>query len=82
MSLEEIVVNQLVFVLGAPDAVLDPDSAVGQLQDVLSSLAQLSGADLSAVRRIAEGQLDGPVQADVRDALRELVLLLDEIEAA
>ena len=81
--LAEIVVDQLVFVLAAPDDVLDPDSGVVVLQSALSRLAELPPAELSLVRQAAEGRLaDGQHPAEIDGALRELVLLLDEIEAA
>jgi hypothetical protein len=83
MTLADIVVDQLVFVLGAPDDVLDPDSAVAVLQDVMSRLAELPAAELALVRQVAEGRLaGGQYPAEIEGALRELVLLLDEIEAA
>jgi len=82
MTLADIVVDQLVFVLGAPDDVLDPDSAVVVLQDVMSSMAELPAAELAPVRQVAEGRLaDGGHPAEIEGALRELVLLLDEIDA-
>ena len=81
--LAEIVVDQLVFVLAAPDDVLDPDSGVVVLQNALSRLAELPPAELAPVRQAAEGRLaDGQHPAEIDGALRELVLLLDEIEAA
>ena len=83
MTLADIVVDQLVFVLAAPDDVLDPDGAVVVLQDVMSSLAELPAAERAPVRQVAEGRLeDGQHPAEIEGALRELVLLLDEIEAA
>ena len=83
MMLAEIVVDQLVFLLGAPDDVLDPDSAVVVLQDVMSRMAELPAAERAPVRQVAEGRLaDGQHPAEIEGALRELVLLLDEIEAA
>jgi hypothetical protein len=82
MMLADIVVDQLVFVLGAPDEVLDPDSAVVVLQDVMTRLAELPAAERAPVRRVAEGRLaEGGHPAETEGALRELVLLLDEIEA-
>ena len=83
MTLAEIVVDQLVFVLGAPDDVLDPDRAAVVLQDVMSRMAELPAAELAPVRQVAEGRLAaGQHPAGIESALRELVLLLDEIEAA
>ena len=83
MTLAEIVVDQLVFVLGAPDDVLDQDSAVELLDGVMTSLAQLSAAELQPVRAAAESRLAGGQEVgEAEDALRELVLLLDEIAAA
>ena len=83
MTLAEIVVDQLVFVLGAPEDVLDQDSAVDLLQGVMMSLAELPAPDRAPVRLVAESRLAaGEQPAGVQDALRELVLLLDEIEAA
>jgi hypothetical protein len=83
MMLADIVVDQLVFVLGAPDDVLDPDSAVAALQDVMSRLAELPAAELAPVRHAVEGRLaEGQHPAETEGALRELILLLDEIEAA
>jgi hypothetical protein len=83
VTLAEIVVDQLVFVLGAPDDVLDQDSAVDLLQGVMMSLAELPAPELEPVRQVAETRLAvGQHPAGVEDALRELVLLLDEIEAA
>ena len=57
MMLAEIVVDQLVFVLAAPDDVLDPDSAVVVLQDVMTRLAELPAEELAPVRQVAEGRL-------------------------
>ena len=83
MMLAEIVVDQLVFLLAAPDDVLDPDSGVIVLQNVMSALAELAPADLAPVRHVAETRLaDGQHPAEIDSALRELVLLLDEIQAA
>ena len=83
MTLAEIVVDQLVFVLGAPEDVLDQDSAVDLLQGMMTSLAELPAPELQPVRQVAESRLAGGRQATgAEDALRELVLLLDEIEAA
>ena len=83
MTLAEIVVDQLVFVLGAPDDVLDPDSAVVVLQDVMSRLEELPPEEFATVRSAAEGRLaEGEHPAETEAALRELVLLLDEIAAA
>ena len=83
MMLADIVVDQLVFVLGAPDDVLDPDSAVAVLQDVMTRLAELPTTERAPVRQVAEGRLaEGQHPAEIEGALRELVLLLDEIEAA
>ena len=68
MMLADIVVDQLVFVLGAPDDVLDPE---------------LPTTERAPVRQVAEGRLaEGQHPAEIEGALRELVLLLDEIEAA
>jgi hypothetical protein len=81
--LAEIVVDQMVFLLAAPDDVLDPDSGVVVLQNVMSSLAELPAEELAPVRQVAEDRLaDGEHPAEIDGALRELVLLLDEIEAA
>ena len=81
MMLAEIVVDQLVFVLAAPDDVLDPDSGVVVLQNALSRLARLPAAEVASVRQVAEGRLaDGQHPAEIDGALQELVLLLDEIE--
>ncbi len=83
MRLADIVVDQLVFVLGAPDDVLDPDSAIVVLQDVMTRMAELPAEELAPVRQVAEGRLaEGQQSAEIEGALRELVLLLDEIEAA
>jgi hypothetical protein len=83
MMLADIVVDQLVFLLAAPDDVLDPDAAVAVLQSVMSGLAELSGEELAPVRHVAEDRLaDGQHPEEIDTALRELVLLLDEIEAA
>ena len=83
MMLAEIVVDQLVFLLAAPDDVLDPDSGVVVLQNVMSSMAELPAEELAPVRQVAEARLaDGEHPAEIDGALRELVLLLDEIEAA
>ena len=81
MTLAEIVVDQLVFVLGAPDEVLDPDAAVDLLETGVSGLAGLPPADLASVRQVAESRVAGAPADRVDDALRELVLLLDEIAA-
>jgi len=83
VTLAEIVVDQLVFVLGAPEDVLDQDSAVDLLQGMMTSLAKLPAPELQPVREVAETRLAGGRHATgTEDALRELVLLLDEIEAA
>jgi hypothetical protein len=83
MMLADIVVDQLVFVLGAPDDVLDPDSAIVVLQDVMTRMAELPAEELAPVRQVAEGRLTGGQHsAEIEGALRELVLLLDEIEVA
>ena len=83
MMLAEIVVDQLVFFLAAPDDVLDPDSGVVVLQNVMSRMAELPAEELAPVRQVAEARLaDGQHPAEIDGALRELVLLLDEIEAA
>ena len=83
MKLADIVVDQLVFVLGAPDDVLDPDSAIEVLQDVMTRMSQLPPAELAPVRQVAEARLaEGQHSEEIEGALRELVLLLDEIEAA
>ena len=83
MMLADIVVDQLVFVLGAPDDVLDPDSAIEVLQDVMTHMSQLPPAELAPVRQVAEARLaEGQHSEEIEGALRELVLLLDEIEAA
>jgi hypothetical protein len=83
MTLADIVVDQLVFVLGAPDEVLDPDSAVVVLQDVMTRMAELPAEELAPVRQATESRLaEGQHSAEIDGALRELVLLLDEIEAA
>jgi hypothetical protein len=82
VTLAEIVVDQLVFVLGAPEEVLDPDAAVDVLESVVSRLSALPTEELAAVRQVAEdGQEGGPHPPPVADALRELVLLLDEVDA-
>ncbi len=83
MTLADIVVDQLLFVLAAPDDVLDPDSGVVVLQDALSRLARLPAAEVASVRQVAEGRLaDGQHPAEIDGALQELVLLLDEIRTA
>jgi hypothetical protein len=83
MTLAEIVVDQLVFLLAAPDDVLDPDSGVIVLQNVLSRLEELPAEERAPVRQVVDGRLaDGQHPAEIDGALRELVLLLDEIEAA
>jgi hypothetical protein len=82
MTLAEIVVDQLVFVLGAPEEVLDPDAAVDLLETGVTGLAGLPPADLASVRQVAESRAAGAASGDgADDALRELVLLLDEIAA-
>jgi len=83
VSLAEIVVDQLVFLLAAPDDVLDPDSGVVVLQNALSRLEELPAADVASVRGVTDARLaDGRHPAEIDGALRELVLLLDEIQAA
>jgi hypothetical protein len=83
MMLAEIVVDQLLFLLAAPDDVLDPDSGVVVLQNAMTRLAGLPSAELAPVRDAAEGRLaDGQHPEEIDSALRELMLLLDEIEAA
>ena len=83
MTLADIVVDQLVFLLAAPDDVLDPDSGVVVLQNAMTRLAELPAAELAPVRDAAEGRLnDGEHPEEIDSALRELVLLLDEIDAA
>jgi hypothetical protein len=83
MKLADIVVDQLVFLLAAPEDVLEPDSAVNVLQDVMSRLAEVPAEELAPVRQVAEGRLaDGRQPEEIEAALRELVLLLDEIGAA
>jgi len=82
MTLAEIVVDQLVFVLAAPEEVLDPDAAVDLLDSVVTRLAALAPEELAAVRQVTEAGLAGSHHpAAVADALRELSLLLEEIEA-
>jgi hypothetical protein len=81
MTLAEIVVDQLVFVLGAPEEVLDPDAAIDLLETGVTGLAALPPADLASVRKVAESRVAGSSANGMDDALRELVLLLDEIEA-
>jgi hypothetical protein len=84
MTLAEIVVDQLVFVLGAPEEVLDPDAAVDLLESGVTGLAGLPPADLASVRQVAQSRVSGSVADTAHtkdDALRELVLLLDEIAA-
>jgi hypothetical protein len=83
MRLADIVVDQLVFVLAAPDDVLDPDSAVEVLQDVMTRMVELPAAELAPVRQVTEARLaEGQHSEEIEGALRELVLLLDQIEAA
>jgi hypothetical protein len=83
MMLADIVVDQLVFLLAAPEDVLEPDSAVNVLQDAMSRLAEVSAEEVAPVRRVAEQRLaDGQQPEEIEAALRELVLLLDEIQAA
>jgi hypothetical protein len=83
MTLADIVVDQLVFLLAAPDDVLDADSGVIVLQEVLSRLGELSAGERAPVRQVVEARLaDSQHPAEIDGALRELVLLLDEIEAA
>jgi hypothetical protein len=76
-------VDQLVFLLAVPEDVLDPDSAVNVLQDLLSRLAEVPAEELAPVRQVADERLaDGQHPEEIDTALRELVLLLDEIQAA
>ena len=83
MTLAEILVDQLVFLLAAPDDVLDADSGVVVLQNALSQMSELPAAELAPVRQVADGRLaDGQHPAEIDGALKELVLLLDEIDAA
>lgn len=83
MRLADIVVDQLVFLLAVPEDVLDPDSAVNVLQDLLSRLAEVPAEELAPVRQVADERLaDGQHPEEIDTALRELVLLLDEIQAA
>jgi hypothetical protein len=83
MMLADIVVDQLVFLLAAPDDVLDPDSAVSVLESVMTRLAEVPVEELALVRQVAEERLaDGQHPEEIDAALRELVLLLDEIQAA
>ena len=80
MTLAEIVVDQLVFVLGASEEVLDPDAAVDVLEDVVKQLAALPPEQLALVRQAAEaGLAEGAHPAPVADVFRELVLILDEV---
>ena len=81
MTLAEIVVDQLVFVLGAPEEVLDPDAAIDLLESGVTGLAGLQPADLESVRQVAQNRVAGSPADGMDDALRELVLLLDEIAA-
>lgn len=81
MSLAEIVVDQLVFILGASDEVLDQDIAVDLLESSVSSLAGLPRDDLASVRQVAQTRYSGQPEDPKQDVLHELVLLLDEIEA-
>jgi acetoacetate decarboxylase len=83
MTLAEIVVDQLVFVLAAHDEVLDTDSAVDLLQSAMTSVADLPEAEFVSVRQVTADRLTaaGAYPPGIEDALRELVLLLDEIEA-
>ena len=70
MMLAEIVVDQLVFLLAAPDDVLDPDSGVVVLQNVMSRLEELPAEELAPVRQVAEGRLaDGEHPAEIDGAL-------------
>ncbi len=81
--LADIVVDQLVFLLAAPEDVLDPDSGVVVLQNAMTRLAELPAADLAPVRDAVEGRLnDGQHPVETDSALRELLLLLGEIETA
>ena len=81
MTLAEIVVDQLTFVLGASEEVLDPDAGVDVLESSVRGLSRLAPEDLASVRRAAEARAaDGPHADGTDDALRELVLLLEEIE--
>jgi hypothetical protein len=83
VTLAEIVVDQLVFVLGAPEDVLDGDRAVEMLQNVMTRVAELPDAEFMALRQVTVDWLaGGPYPDPVYDALRELVLLLDEIDGA
>lgn len=83
MTLADIVVDQLVFLLAAPEDVLDQDSGVVVLQDALSRLGAVPAEDRAGLRQVAEGRLAaGQHPAEIDGALRELVLLLDEIETA
>jgi len=83
MMLAEIVVDQLLFLLAAPDDVLDPDSGVVVLQNAMTRLAELPPAEREPVREAVDGRLsEGEHPEEIDHALRELVLLLDEIEAA
>ncbi|WP_028653126.1 hypothetical protein [Nocardioides halotolerans] len=83
MTLADIVVDQLVFLLAAPEDVLDQDSGVLVLQDVLSRLEAVPAEDRAGLRHVAEARLAGGQHpAEIESALRELVLLLDEIAAA
>jgi hypothetical protein len=83
MSFAEILVDQLVFLLAAPEDVLDPDSGVVVLQNAMTRLGRLPAAELAQLRDAAQGRLaDGQHPAEIDSALRELVVLLDEIGAA
>src|SRR3954452_24456090 len=59
VSLAEIVVDQLVFVLGAPDEVLDQDAAVDVLEGVVARLSALTPGELASVRGVAQAGIDG-----------------------
>jgi hypothetical protein len=81
MTLADIVVDQLVFVLGASEEVLDPDAAIDLLENAVGALAGLAPEELAMVRRAAEGRTSAGSVPEGTDAARELVLLLDEISA-
>ena len=73
-------------VLAAPDDVgsgVGPADADVALQNAMTRLAELVAADLAPVRHAVEGRLnDGQHPVETDSALRELVLLLGEIETA
>lgn len=80
-TLADIVVDQLVFVLGAPEDVLDPDAAIDLLESSVSGLAGLAPGELATVRQAAEERASaGTVPGSTGDAARELLLLLEEIQ--